>query len=1103
MERCYLCRAEGAERRPGQSKPQCERCVQLLKAPPCKACGEPVRDARKDDDEPYHRNCRRCSSCLQVVKRKNVQHIAGKLLCLSCADLFGEFFIPSRRRGRDHMKEVFKQWDLDNNGSIEKDELRRVLKALIPNFADRDLNELLRAIDKNSDGVIDYEEFCEWIAKSDPIQLSEFGFDTFVAGLMKEAGQAAQQAKMLLEEISVRPDGLFFRLRNGNETLQTSSFRSENLDLIVLDPEEFVSKVEVTETGLCLTTNTDRVCKLSGSSVPAGPFSAPPGFSICGLKVKPISAKAKRTDADKDATEFLAGVDFAPLPNASLYSAPTALCFAAQQEFLQTLREILAKAAVDVNSFNPGGVTALMLAAESNCVGAMRMLISCKANPNVADADGWTALTFASLAGHASAIEILVQKGAKSSGDGLAYLKGALRSSNNAAARALLRAGFGTAPIGTYSLENEPLPEDSKLPIPRISPPGGAFTGSVTVKLRVSGEDAEGAEIRYTLDGRDPYAVGRRYIGPFILSQPRLRVRAVTVKGKDCSAVSEATFVVCHYTMPEEVISGAMQVEVFPAAASLVSNGIAKVLSIPRDRLQTEAVPGSAQPASLEARWILARLHDAKPSFRLVIQKNWSLVKTEEKRKKFIENLSADILKAVGEKLENVSVSQGSIIIDFNMPRQKAEELRTLLMDPTSFLCTKAKMRDVFRETRLEAVEDLQTRVTTADFRAKMVSALSTKTFKPQQVLTYGEQDYATVAALVSSSKESKTVKPLLQKVLASVLGDLPGKEIQEVSKELDIEYTVDVVRATSDVDEVPPLNAGQIVEALNGIVSPEEETQGPSFLDRLSDILKNAGLPVDIGVRTKAAARQLVHVELCLTWEPKLPTSKTEVGPIQTHLDSICLAYAGSRLVQIVDMHSQVDASILHFDGEANSKNTEMSRATSRAIKHSGDLTSNGEHVNEQRIRLDLAALPLEVTDLFIVLAAFEADDLSNFTNPTCKLLDPVAGRELTTYTPPSHGKSKAIVMCQMMRLGDGWIMNGLGLPTSGGLNHHEPMKKFLLGLQNSYLRWDRRKEFVKLRLLLKKSRLAESSDNEFAQLLHRILKLPLPIFQLLLKWI
>ena len=44
----------------------------------------------------------------------------------------------------------------------------------------------------------------------------------------------------------------------------------------------------------------------------------------------------------------------------------------------------------------------------------------------------------------------------------------ALRKSHNSAARALLRAGFGPAPVGTFALEGQPKPEDSDDMIGRI-----------------------------------------------------------------------------------------------------------------------------------------------------------------------------------------------------------------------------------------------------------------------------------------------------------------------------------------------------------------------------------------------------------------------------------------------------------------------------------------------------------------------------------------------------------------------------------------------------------------------------------------------------------
>lgn len=116
-------------------------------------------------------------------------------------------------------------WDEDNSGWIDTGELRRVLKAIMPNFSDRDINDLLRVIDTNSNGVVEYEEllastaflawfsmrfasnmavfglffmafpcvlprFCQWLLKENPLDFSQSTFAAYVAQLMREAGHA-------------------------------------------------------------------------------------------------------------------------------------------------------------------------------------------------------------------------------------------------------------------------------------------------------------------------------------------------------------------------------------------------------------------------------------------------------------------------------------------------------------------------------------------------------------------------------------------------------------------------------------------------------------------------------------------------------------------------------------------------------------------------------------------------------------------------------------------------------------------------------------------------------------------------------------------------
>lgn len=57
-------------------------------------------------------------------------------------------------------KEVFSMFDVDGDGTIDSTELDNVLKDLGTPATSSELQELLAAVDTDSNGVIDFEEFC-------------------------------------------------------------------------------------------------------------------------------------------------------------------------------------------------------------------------------------------------------------------------------------------------------------------------------------------------------------------------------------------------------------------------------------------------------------------------------------------------------------------------------------------------------------------------------------------------------------------------------------------------------------------------------------------------------------------------------------------------------------------------------------------------------------------------------------------------------------------------------------------------------------------------------------------------------------------------------
>lgn len=58
------------------------------------------------------------------------------------------------------LKEAFKLFDKDNDGSITWRELGEVMKKLGQNPTDEELQDMVNEVDNDSNGIIDFDEFC-------------------------------------------------------------------------------------------------------------------------------------------------------------------------------------------------------------------------------------------------------------------------------------------------------------------------------------------------------------------------------------------------------------------------------------------------------------------------------------------------------------------------------------------------------------------------------------------------------------------------------------------------------------------------------------------------------------------------------------------------------------------------------------------------------------------------------------------------------------------------------------------------------------------------------------------------------------------------------
>jgi len=61
------------------------------------------------------------------------------------------------------MKAAFKVFDRDGSGTISLDELRNVMKSFGEILTDDELDSMIKEVDKNGDGSIDYEEFVSFM----------------------------------------------------------------------------------------------------------------------------------------------------------------------------------------------------------------------------------------------------------------------------------------------------------------------------------------------------------------------------------------------------------------------------------------------------------------------------------------------------------------------------------------------------------------------------------------------------------------------------------------------------------------------------------------------------------------------------------------------------------------------------------------------------------------------------------------------------------------------------------------------------------------------------------------------------------------------------
>ena len=63
----------------------------------------------------------------------------------------------------NELRERFKLFDKNNDGTITREELTQCMRQLGEKLSEEDINEMMDDADKNGDGVIDYDEFIKYM----------------------------------------------------------------------------------------------------------------------------------------------------------------------------------------------------------------------------------------------------------------------------------------------------------------------------------------------------------------------------------------------------------------------------------------------------------------------------------------------------------------------------------------------------------------------------------------------------------------------------------------------------------------------------------------------------------------------------------------------------------------------------------------------------------------------------------------------------------------------------------------------------------------------------------------------------------------------------
>jgi stress response protein SCP2 len=102
--------------------------------------------------------------------------------------------------------------------------------------------------------------------------------------------------------------------------------------------------------------------------------------------------------------------------------------------------------------------------------------------------------------------------------------------------------------------------------------------------------------------------------------------------------------------------------------------------------------------------------------------------------------------------------------------------------------------------------------------------------------------------------------------------------------------------------------------------------------------------------------------------------------------------------------------------------------KAGKGSIRHSGDnLTGQGEG-DDESIKVDLGAIPVNVEWVVFTVNSYRGHKFSEIRNAYCRLLDGNTGAELVRFNLTEAQPRTGVIMAVLRRVGATWDMTAIG---------------------------------------------------------------------------